>query len=63
MLLVCVAWRFLSNLKAIGKRESRAKERRSREEPGREVVCSRSNCLNRQATQATGLLKASRDAS
>ena len=33
MALACVAWRFLSNLRAIGKRESRDKERQSREEP------------------------------
>ena len=37
--LACVAWRFLSNLRAIGKRESRDKERQSREEPGRETAC------------------------
>ena len=30
----CVAWRSLSNLKVLGKRESRDKERQSREEPG-----------------------------
>ena len=36
--LACVAWRFLSNLRGIGKRESRDKERQSREEPGRETT-------------------------
>ena len=49
LFLACVACRFLSNLRAIGKRESRDKERQSREE--------RSNCLNRQATQATLFLE------
>ena len=34
--VACVAWRFLSNLRAIEKRESRNKERQSGEEPGRE---------------------------
>ena len=34
----CVAWQFLSNLRAIGKREIRDKERQSREEPGRETT-------------------------
>ena len=38
--VACVAWRFLSNLRAIGKRESRDKGRQSREEPG--------NCLSIQ---------------
>ena len=37
-MLACVAWRFLSNLRAIGKRESRDKERQSCEEPGRETT-------------------------
>ena len=32
--LACVAWRFLSNLRARGRRESRDKKRQSREEPG-----------------------------
>ena len=36
--IACVAWRFLSDLRAIGKWESRDKERRSREEPGRETT-------------------------
>ena len=36
--LACVAWRFLSNLRALGKRESRDKKRQSREEPGRETT-------------------------
>ena len=59
--LAYVAWPFFSNLKALGKRGSRDKERQSREE--RQLfglsfsrllrfVRSRSNCLNRQATQA-----------
>ena len=45
--IACVAWRFLSNLTegALGKRESRHKERQSCEK------CSHSNFLNRQATQ------------
>ena len=34
--VACLAWRFLSNLRAIGKRESRDKERQSSEEPRRE---------------------------
>ena len=38
LLLACVAWRFLNNLRALGKRESRDKERQSREEPGRETT-------------------------
>ena len=37
-LLACVAWRFLSNLMALGKRESRDEERQSREKPGRETT-------------------------
>ena len=36
--LACVAWRFLSNMRAIGKRESCYQERQSREEPGRETT-------------------------
>ena len=36
--LACVAWRFLSNLRALGKRESRVKERQNREESGRETT-------------------------
>ena len=36
--VACVAWRFLSSFRAIGKRESRDKERQSREEPGRETT-------------------------
>ena len=34
--LACVAWRFLSNSRALGKRESRDKERQRREEPERD---------------------------
>ena len=48
--VACVAWRFLSNLRAIGKLESRDKGRQSREEPG--------NCLSiytATATIVTGL--------
>ena len=37
--LACVAWRFLSNLSALGKRGSRDIERKSHEEPGRETQC------------------------
>ena len=36
--IACVAWRFSSNLRAIGKRESRDKERQGRKEPGRETT-------------------------
>ena len=36
--LACVAWRFFSNLRAPGKRESRDKQRQSRKEPGREAT-------------------------
>ena len=36
--VACVAWRFSSNLRAIGKRESRDEECQSREEPGRETT-------------------------
>ena len=36
--LACVAWLFLSNLRALGKRESGDEERQSREEPGRETA-------------------------
>ena len=59
-LRACVAWRFLSSLRAQRKQGSRDKESQSREEPGREknrfsqlrrLVRSRSNCLNRQATR------------
>ena len=38
IVIACVAWRFLSNLRALGKRESRDEERQSREEPGRETT-------------------------
>ena len=38
MSIACVAWRFSSSLRVIGKRESRDKERKSREEPGRETT-------------------------
>ena len=36
--IACVAWRFLSNLRAIGKWESSDKEHQSLEEPGRETT-------------------------
>ena len=35
-----VAWRFLTNLRALGKRGRRDRERQSREEPGRETTAS-----------------------
>ena len=36
--LACVAWRFLSNFRALEKRGSRDKELQDREEPGRETT-------------------------
>ena len=36
--VACVAWRVLSNLRALGKLGSRDKERQSREEPGKETT-------------------------
>ena len=36
--LACVAWWFLSNLRALGKRGSRDKDGQNREEPGRETI-------------------------
>ena len=36
--IACVAWRFLSNLRLLGKRESRDKKRQSRREPGKETT-------------------------
>ena len=50
VLLACVAWLFLSNLRATGKQESRDKERHAVRLG--HFVCSCSNCLNRQAMQA-----------
>ena len=38
--IACIACRFLSNLRALGKRGSRDKERQSREEPGTETTAS-----------------------
>ena len=35
---VCVAWRFLSNLRTLGKQGRRDKERQSRKKPGRETT-------------------------
>ena len=55
----CVAWWFISNLSALGKRGSRDNERQSREEPGKETTEKPSplcelvfKLLKRQATQA-----------
>ena len=56
--IVCVAWRFLSNLRALRNRrsrdhehQSRVNERRCREEPGRETTETSFAALC-QATQA-----------